>query len=298
MRRTGWARVASADTVSLPISEGLAKACRRKPEHTEWLRRLPDTVRMLQRRWALELGAPYTTGMCAWVAPGTRSDGTRVALKLGVPHMEARDEIAALRFWAGDATVRLIDADEALNAMLLERCIPGQPLRSRPETEQDVVIAQLLRRLWRRPTAPHPFRPLSAMAQHWIECSEADAHRWPDPGLTRQGLRLMQELAAATSNDVLLATDLHAGNVLAAEREPWLVIDPKPFVGDPAYDATQHLLNCPARLTADPIGMVRGFADLLNVESERVQLWTFARLVAEPRDDWSTTNETARALEP
>ena len=39
-------------------------------------------------------------------------------------------------------------------------------------------------------------------------------------------------------------TDLHAGNVVRAEREPWLVIDPKPFVGDPAYDATQHLLNC------------------------------------------------------
>ncbi len=55
---------------------------------------------------------------------------------------------------------------------------------------------------------------------------------------------------------MLLATDLHAGNVLRAEREPWLVIDPKPFVGDPTYDALQHMLNCDDRLRADPVGLV------------------------------------------
>jgi streptomycin 6-kinase len=64
---------------------------------------------------------------------------------------------------------------------------------------------------------------------------------------------------------VLLATDLHAGNVLRARREPWRVIDPKPFVGDPAYDATQHLRNCGVRLRSDPDGTIRRFADLLAV---------------------------------
>src|SRR2546421_2905134 len=63
--------------------------------------------------------------------------------------------------------------------------------------------------------------------------------------------------------ELVLATDLHAGNVLHAEREPWLVIDPKPFVGDPAYDAAQHLFNCSAKLRSDPDGMIRSFADLL-----------------------------------
>lgn len=79
------------------------------------------------------------------------------------------------------------------------------------------------------------------------------------------------------------ATDLHAGNVLRADRGPWLVIDPKPFVGDPAYDATQHLFNCRERLAADPLGLIDRFADLLGLESERVRLWTFARAAAEPR---------------
>ncbi len=223
-----------------------------------------------------------------------------MVLKLGMPHMEAEQEIAGLGFWAGEPTVQLIAHDEARNAMLLERCEPGTSLRSLADPEQDIVIADLLRRLWRRPTTPHPFRPLSAMTAHWIAESRRDAARWPDAGLAREGLRLLETLARATPDDVLLATDLHAGNVLAAQRQPWLVIDPKPFIGDRAYDATQHLYNCRDRLNADPMGTIQRVAGLLGVDHERVRLWTFARLAAEPRSDWSggATLATARTLAP
>jgi streptomycin 6-kinase len=97
-----------------------------------------------------------------------------------------------------------------------------------------------------------------------------------------------------------LATDLHAGNVLRAQREPWLVIDPKPFVGDPAYDATQHLFNCSARLRSDPEGTIRRLADLLEVDHERLRLWIFARAAAEPREDWSNGDrlDVARNIAP
>jgi streptomycin 6-kinase len=88
-----------------------------------------------------------------------------------------------------------------------------------------------------------------------------------------------KELLHSAPARVLLATDLHAGNVLRARRAPWLVIDPKPFVGDPAYDATQHLLNCSARLRSDPDRLIRRFADLLSVDHDRVRLWLFARVV-------------------
>jgi len=83
----------------------------------------------------------------------------------------------------------------------------------------------------------------------------------------------------------VLATDLHAGNVLQSEREPWLVIDPKPFLGDTAYDATQHLFNS-TRLHAKPLDTIHRFAEQLEVDPERVRLWVFARAAAESRDDW------------
>jgi streptomycin 6-kinase len=124
------------------------------------------------------------------------------------------------------------------------------------------------------------------MTEAWRDEAESQSDRWPDAGLVREGLRLLTTLPHTATSAVLLATDLHAGNVLRAKREPWLVIDPKPFVGDPAYDATQHLLNCTARLRSNPAATVRRFADLLEVDETRVRLWTFARLAAAPRDDW------------
>jgi streptomycin 6-kinase len=215
-----------------------------------------------------------------------RSDGTRVVLKLGMPHMEAAHELEGLRFWDGEPTVRLLEGDATLNAMLLERCEPGTALREVPETEQDAAIAGLLRRLWRRPSAPHPFRPLAVMLAHWAEETMASAPRWMDAGLVRAGLHLFEELPRQSSDQVLLATDLHAGNVLRAQREPWLVIDPKPFVGDRVYDATQHLFNCKRRMFAAPAETIVRFAELLAVDHERVRLWMFARAAAEPRDLW------------
>lgn len=145
--------------------------------------------------------------------------------------MEGEHEIQGLRFWQGNPTVRVLEADEDLNAMLLERCVPGTALRQLPESEQDVIIVGLLRRLWLIPSAPHPFRPLSAMTARWTAETIADNEKWPDAGLVQAGLRLFEELSRSAPDDVLLATDLHAGNVLRAQRAPWLVIDPKPFVG-------------------------------------------------------------------
>jgi streptomycin 6-kinase len=217
-----------------------------------------------------------------------------------MPHMEADHEVHGLRFWDGDPTVRLLEVDDDLGAMLLERCQPGRALRVMPEPKQDLVISRLLRRLWRLPPAPHPFRPLSMLMKYWSEETLVDVDEWPDTGLVREGLRLFEELSRHAPTEVLLATDLHAGNVLRSERKPWLVIDPKPFVGDPAYDVTQHLINCEVRLRSDPDGLIRRMADLVGIGYERIRLWTFARAAAEPRDDWSNEGriQIARATTP
>jgi streptomycin 6-kinase len=271
------------------IPEQLAVRWRGSAEGAAWLDGLTHAVAEVERRWELALGPPFEGDdlTAAWVAPARRADGSGAVLKLGMPHMEAEQEIEGLRFWNGDPTVRLLEGDEALNAMLLERCEPGSSLRSIAEEEQDVVIAGLLRRLWRAPSAPHRFRSLSLMITYWADETRGNEERWQDPGLVREGLSLFAELSREDgSRDVLLATDLHAGNVLAAERKPWLVIDPKPFVGDPAYDATQHLLNCYARVRRDPTGTIRRFADLLELEDDRVRLWMFARAAAETHDGW------------
>jgi streptomycin 6-kinase len=287
------------------IPEQLAANCRKAPERELWLDRLPVMLAELAERWSLRAGPPFdhVNVTCSWVAPVVRADGTSAVLKLGMPHLEGAHEIEGLRFWNGNPTVQLLEADDDLGAMLLERCWPGDMLRAEPESEQDVVIATLLKRLWRRPTTPDGapgFRHLSGMLEYWIAETRVQAPHWPDSSLVAEGLRLLEILGQPSPTDQLLATDLHAGNVLRSEREPWLLIDPKPFIGDIAYDLVQHLHVCEARLHADPIGMVKRMADLAEVDAERVQLWTFARAAADPRQDWSNPlwMDIARALDP
>lgn len=284
---------------SVIVPARLAANCQKTPERRGWLERLPGILVDLERRWSLALEAPFDGPevSCAWVAPGVAHKASPVVLKIGMPHFEAEREIAALRLLDGDPTVRLLDCDEELNAMLLERCRPGTVLRRLPEPDQDVVVASMLRRFWRQLPAGHVFRSLEVMTASWAAEAEADAHRWPDRSLVEEGLRLFRELPRSASRQVLLATDLHAGNILAAEREPWLVIDPKPFVGDPAYDATQHLLNCWERMQRDPLGTVGRMADLLGLDEHRVRLWMFARYTAEGRSSWGGESfEIARRL--
>ncbi len=124
------------------------------------------------------------------------------------------------------------------------------------------------------------------MLAYWSRETLASEDRWVDAGLVRAGLRLFEKLSETAADERILFTDLHAGNVLRAQRAPWLAIDPKPFTGDPAYDATQHLLNCEERLQLNPNDLIRRFADLVEQDAERIRLWMFARTAAEPRQNW------------
>jgi streptomycin 6-kinase len=148
----------------------------------------------------------------------------------------------------------------------------------------DRAVTGLLRRLWTQPHAGHAFRQLAQMCQAWADAFEAeyetaDAAGQLDPGLAQARIALFRELPPTAESHVLLCTDLHGGNVLAARREPWLAIDPKPYVGDPAYDLLQHMLNCEDRLAADPAALAARMARLAGVDAARVRQWLFARAV-------------------
>jgi streptomycin 6-kinase len=271
----------------LPLPPTLVAAAEAEGR-TGWLVTLPITVARLARMWSLTVAAPFGPGgQTAWVAPVRDRDGAERVLKVGWRHPEAEHEADGLQAWAGHGAVRLYAVERTADtiSLLLERCRPGAPLAIRPEPEQDEVIAGLLRRLWITPRAAHPFRSLAAMCAQWAEEFAAQVAARPDvvdPGLARAGVALFRALPADGGLAVLLVTDLHAGNVLAAAREPWLVIDAKPHVAavsDRGYDATQHLLNCTERLNADPAGLAARMAGLLEVDPVRLRRWLFARCV-------------------
>jgi streptomycin 6-kinase len=272
------------------VPELLARTARRDADVRGWISELPGIVASLAEQWSLQVGKPFQPGgQCAWVAPATGRDGSELVLKVGFRFSsgEERDEAAGLRVWDGRGTVRLHATHQggSWSALLLERCLPGTWLaRLVPGPEQDLVVARLLRRLWVQPAADVAFRPLSEMCAAWAGRFE---EQYPgaavriDPGLARDGIAMFRALPGTADRQALLCTDLHAENILAARREPWLVIDPKPYVGDPAYDVLQHILNCDDRLAADPAGLATRMAHLAGLDVGRVRLWLFARSVQE-----------------
>jgi streptomycin 6-kinase len=280
----------------LPVNLVAAAEAEDEPgsaRHT-WMADLPLIVEGLAARWSLDVGRPFQPGgVASWVAPARGAAGDHLVLKVGWRHEEALHEADGLRVWNGDGTVRVFDALLAgeTSALLLEACEPGTSLSgAMPAAEQDVVVAGLLRRLWIDPPAGHPFRTLASMCDWWADEFEekyaAARSRGPqlDPGLARAGIELFRSLPGTAERSVLLCTDLHPENVLAAQREPWLVIDPKPYLGDPAYDPLQHMLNFPGRLVADAAGFIRRMAGLLDLNGGRLRQWAFARCVQESVD--------------
>ena len=294
---------------ALPIPQHLAEAAAqdRHDRRRAWVARLPAIVAGLADRWRLTLGDPFQPGgETSWTAPARDAGGADLVLKVGWTHDEALHEPDALRLWAGTGAVLLVDGWVAgdTSALLMERARPGVELgQSLPEEQQDEVVADLLRRMWVVPPAGHPFRPLSSMCELWAQEYEEDPPAAMDPGLGRAGLELWRSLSSEPppGGERVLLTDLHGGNILSAQRERWLVIDPKPYIGDVCYDPLQHLFNCRDRVRSDPVGMAHRMADLCEVDRERFRRWLFARWVVESA--WSGPGaadlvEVARALAP
>jgi streptomycin 6-kinase len=276
------------------VPANLAAATDRDPSpgRRRWVAMLPTIVAELRRRWSLTVGEAFQPGgQTSWVAPATDPDGRDLVLKVAWYHAEAAHEAAGLRAWSGEGAVIVHETwqDQSTSALLLERCRPGTPLsRNASEPEQDIVITGLLRRLWRPPAAGHPFRPLAQMCAAWADEFESKQEHLPltvDSGLVRAGIQLFRDLPRNSGDDVVLCTDLHAENVLAAKREPWLMIDPKPYVGDRTYDVLQHMLNCPQQLMGDPRRFSKRVADLLDLDLGRLEQWLFARCVQESADN-------------
>jgi streptomycin 6-kinase len=259
------------------------------PGGPDWLESLPSIVDSCADRWSLRVGVPLEGANVSHVVGVELADSTRAVLKINFPDTESEHEPDALRLWGGRGAVRLLGYDEPVRALLLERCDPGTPLWSVEDEEEATRIAGgALQRIWCSPPAQHRFRTLAEEAARW-------ARELPDEWAALGGpfeQRLVEEAVAACTElgtdqgeQVVLHQDFHGGNVLRAEREPWLVIDPKPLVGEREFDAGS-LARDRRWLLGQPgdAARLRRRLDILSSElsldRERVRRWGIAHALA------------------
>ncbi len=198
-------------------------------EGRAWIADLPTTHAELANRWQLELGPELPGGLLSRVREARRADGSAAILKIGAPWPRARDEIAALRAWGGNKATELLDADDALGALLLERIQPGTHPASASADEVGAILGALhippladvetLGELARR-------RIARALDQGRASSSKAE---W--------ALARVAYLERDPPQAVLLHGDFDERNLLVCARRGLCAIDPLPCTGDPAYDA-------------------------------------------------------------
>ncbi len=264
----------------------------------DWRARLPDLLERLARTWELELKAPVVPGgVTSLVLPAQDGDGSAVVLKIPVPDPEIVGEPAALARAGGEGAIRLLSLDADSGAMLLEAADPHRCLLDLEDADEATDIAvSLLQRWWDAGSgvgvgAAAGMEPVPHLVEFAPRLHDelARRYRWLVDELDRSIID--RALAAYADPDptayTLLHADLHQANVLAASREPWLIIDPKPMLGEPAYDLEPLLRDHRPHLAHDPHApppaddAVRRRFDAisaqLDLDRERAADWVIAR---------------------
>ena len=254
----------------------------RGPQWERWVDELPTRVGRLIDTWRLRPDGEPAYGNCSLVLPVRTSEGALAVLKVGFPDVESEHEHLVLQRWGGHGAVRLLSADPHHRGLLLER-LHSTDLTGVSEDHACAIVADLYGRI-HIPAMPQ-LRSLSADIDRWTSELAGLARNAPIPRrLVEQAIALGTDLAADRAvADRVIHTDLHYGNVLAGDREPWLVIDPKPVNGDPHYEIAPMLWNRWDEIAGDTRGGVRRrfwmLVDAAGFDEDRARGWVIVRMV-------------------
>ncbi|MDX1614624.1 MAG: aminoglycoside phosphotransferase family protein [Candidatus Promineifilaceae bacterium] len=230
-----------------------------------WLAALPALIRACAERWSLSVGSPFPELTYNFVAPAQRAGTGGMVLKIGPLVDELAHEIAALAHYDGRGAARLLAAEPAWGALLLERLGPATPLREVSDDQATLAAAQVMEALWRPPPESDEGERAFPSTADWAAAFEHLRKRYqggtgPLPtDLVQRAHELFEALLTDAAPAVLLHGDLHHDNILAAERAPWLAIDPKGVFGEPAYEVGALVRN-----PIDRISLHSNLRPLLN----------------------------------
>jgi streptomycin 6-kinase len=249
----------------------------------DWLAGLPRLVTLSLTEWELTLDGDAMHGVCALVLPVRRRDDLPAVLKITWPHIEAEHEHLALQHWSGRGVVRLLAANPGRWTMLLERLNGARDLSAVPLDEACLVIGDLLGQL-DHDALPQLSR-LSGECARLVRRLDSAPPAFPRR-FVDQARALLSDLMTDDAVDSrMVHTDLHYENVLGADRQPWLAIDPKPLAADPAFAVAPALWNRwgEAVATGDIRRHLRRrlsiICDVAGLDEERARAWSIVREV-------------------
>jgi streptomycin 6-kinase len=269
------------------LPDGVLGMARRGDDWAAWVDKLPSLVDGLLEEWRLTTDGWMMHGFVALVVPVRTTSNRPAVLKVSFPDEESEHEHLALQHWHGAGAVQLLKADPHRRAMLLERLHPER-LTEVADLEACEVVAGLYAQL-HVPAIPQ-LRLLTEYVDRWADEMLALPRNAPLPRrMVEQAVALSRDFVSdRASTGTLIHADLHYENVMAADRQPWLAIDPKPMSGDPHYEPAPMLWNRFDELEAPRSGQsVRNgvrrrfqtIVDQAGLDEDRARDWVVVRMM-------------------
>ncbi len=252
-----------------------------------WLDVLSQIIKEIEHNWSIKVGRHFSNLSYNYVAPATYLDGSEAVLKIGLPlsDVEIFGEAAYLKLLDGRGSVRLLEFDRNRQAILLERLNPGENLKiickDRDELAVSMVI-QMLRSVIRE--VPNDAVDFIQLDDWFDGLKRASGTKFPKKYASKARM-FYDKMSLDTKNIFLLHGDLHHENILSAQREPFLAIDPKGIVGHVGYDMGVFLNNHHWWLDSKPdakerlYAAVNKFSKAFDIDPENIRKWAFAQMV-------------------
>ncbi|HEY0049502.1 MAG TPA: aminoglycoside phosphotransferase family protein [Pyrinomonadaceae bacterium] len=268
-----------------------------REEGKRWIADLPRILKEIEQNWSVEIKKPFPNLSYHYVAPCVFKGGGEAVIKIGLPGEKQTtfNEIRMLEFLDGKSVCKILRFDEKRFALLLEKLTPGENLKTicRNDDAEAVEIAvKVMRDFWRQAPENIEFPKL----EKWFEDLQAAEKIGFAPEYVKKARRFFDELMTASAQKTLLHGDFHHENILSAEREPFLAIDPKGVVGDIGYDLSVFMINHAGWLKSEPNlpekldDAIRAFSVAFEIEPRALRKWIFAHSVLSA---WWTFEETS-----
>ncbi len=253
----------------------------------EWLESLPSIVRELEGEWSIKVQKPFVAGEFNFVAPAVGKISDLVVLKISPPFETAEilGEAAYLKAKNGSGAVKLIAQDIAQRAILIEHALPGKNLTECFKDNEPASLEPAIEVLSSILGPPPPDAGEITTLDKWFDgLRRYQSTKFP-ADYAKRALQIYEALSAQPDRIFYLHGDFHPGNIVSANREPYLAIDPKGIIGHIGYEIAVYLNNFhwwqegKADIHSILETSIKQFSDAFDIDPVEIRQWAFAQMV-------------------
>lgn len=251
-----------------------------------WLDDLPQIIEEIEENWSLKAKKHFSNLSYNYVAPCICANGNEAVLKIGLPEAnpEIFNEASFLQISNGKGAVKILKSDKKHSAILLEKLTPGANLKEiyvSDDTKAVEIAIRVMRKVMRKP----PNKTGVKQLEDWFRCFEKAENTNFDNKFAAKARNFFERLNSASKQKFLIHGDLHHENILSAQREPFMAIDPKGVVSDIGYEIAVFLNNHLVWLSAEKDfreklnDAVQRFSEAFEIKPQDLKNWAFAQMV-------------------